>query len=95
MKFHEYLLLVAKEKECYGRNIRLGQAYFNVLRDHFPDFAQSISGSDIDPFDHDKRINLFLKYVNVNWPGNLPVDKQNHNLCPFKARTLQFDRLMN
>jgi hypothetical protein len=65
MKFEEYL---KKSMEYFLDNkkgqIRLGQAYFNMLPDAL---HASIRGTDLDPFYDDGNITSFLVYVQNNW----------------------------
>jgi len=43
--------------------MRRGQALFNAFAEIFPDKADRIRGTDIDPFYSDKRIGAFLREV--------------------------------
>ena len=50
-----------------SRHLRIGQAMFNRLYDVDPEFADSLRGSDVDPFyadDYeDERVQGFLKAI--------------------------------
>ena len=68
MTFQEYLIAVIR---CMQHNpsYRMGQCYFNVFHDHFPEHAEAITGSWLDPFHHDDRIPAFLAdiHATVKW----------------------------
>jgi hypothetical protein len=50
------------------RNIwRVGQVFFNVLRDYDPEIARQVHGTDLDPFDEDHRINGLMNYLETTW----------------------------
>jgi len=42
-------------------HLRLGQTYFNVLCDLEPEIANTIRGTEDDPFYDDKKVNAFKK----------------------------------
>lgn len=46
---------------------RVGQAYYNVLRDTRPDLAGVVQGTEDDPFYDDRRIPKFLVRVRAAW----------------------------
>jgi len=64
MTFHEFQ---KKAESNIPPRIRRGQNLFNVLHDIKPELANSIRGSEIDPFYHDKRIPLFYEWLYLNW----------------------------
>ena len=39
---------------------RKGQTYFNVLYEIYPDFANDIRGTELDPFHDDKKVKPFM-----------------------------------
>lgn len=45
------------------RQVRLGQALSDVLRDYRADLANEIIGTDLDPFYDDTRVGAFLTRV--------------------------------
>jgi len=47
--------------------LRHGQLYMNPLWDRRNDLYHSISGTDIDPFNDDKRITKFWSFLRDNW----------------------------
>jgi len=51
----EYLFLYPKW--------RYGQAFFNALYELFPNIADSIRGSNIDPFYRDDNVEKCIKYL--------------------------------
>ena len=67
-KFSDYLLEVSYS---YVRQfeLRYGQTCFNVLYLLDPDLADSIRGTDLDPFHNDNRVPEFLKRLRDEW-GN-------------------------
>ena len=60
-----------------NRGLRVGQAMFNHLYDVDPEFADSLRGSDIDPFyadDYeDERVQGFLRAIAENKGGILRI----------------------
>lgn len=67
MTFNEYIVKVMAEKVA-NPEWRLGQTYFNVLRNERPDISEQIRGDvRYDPFYQDKRINDFLGFVAQAW----------------------------
>jgi len=72
MTFAEYLHRVAYAKSEHPE-WRMGQTYFNVLREVRPDLADGtgdadgITGTTFDPFYDDDRIARFLTHVVEYW----------------------------
>lgn len=46
---------------------RMGQTYFNVLTDAWPEMAEYVRGTSIDPFHKDSLVPAFLSYVLGEW----------------------------
>lgn len=70
MTYAEYLELAQKALSWYSHGPeawRPGQTYFNVLAQNRPDLSEQIPGTALDPFHHDNRIDVFLKWVYENW----------------------------
>lgn len=65
---NEYLNLCVLTRAA-NPSWRKGQTYFNVLSNVRPDIAESIRGTDLDPFHDDSKIGEFLTYVAKVW-GN-------------------------
>ena len=42
---------------------RIGQTYFNVLLDFYPNIAEEVRGTEFDPFYQDGQIEKFLAFV--------------------------------
>lgn len=57
--FVQYLHAVHEKKEV-EKTWRMGQTYFNVLREMRPDIAERIEVTDDDPFYDDGKIGAFL-----------------------------------
>ena len=51
--------------ECKSQ--RLGQFLFNFLNEYKPDLADTIRGTDDDPFYEDSKIAAFALYLQENW----------------------------
>lgn len=66
MNFAEFLVECARRKEAHS-SWRMGQTYFNVLKEVKPAFAETIRGTFLDPFHNDNRIGDFLSHVYANW----------------------------
>ncbi len=66
MIFATYLLEVS---DAIGREPRwrVGQAFFNVLYEHKPTFADKLRGGPLDPFYNDRRLAAFLVTVQLDW----------------------------
>ena len=47
--------------------LRLGQAYYNVLFDIDPELAREINGTECDPFYRDDLIPAFLEKLGEKW----------------------------
>lgn len=62
-KFQLYLAEVRKQM-CENPEWRWGQTGFNVLRRLYPDLAENIAQTDLDPFFIDDRMPTFLKWLN-------------------------------
>ena len=43
--------------------VRLGQLYFNMLFNYYPDIANQIVGTELDTFYNDRNIPYFLKFL--------------------------------
>ncbi len=79
MTFEEYLaevdrvyLLWSGGSKSGGSNPwRLGQTYFNLLMEVRPDLAMRLTldgdRNDLDPFNSDKRIPMFLEWLEAEW----------------------------
>lgn len=67
MTYQEYFdksLSVYYEHIADGPNAwRLGQSFFNVLRDDLPELAEEIWGGDLDPFYVDGKLDKFLPWI--------------------------------
>lgn len=64
--FSEFLMEVAYH---YNANfdLRFGQAAFNVLYALDEDLANSIRGTDLDPFHDDEKLPEFLERLRSEW----------------------------
>ncbi len=62
----DYNALV-REASLRERDWRVGQAFFNVLRDTRPDLSGVVRGTLDDPFYDDSRIPRFLARVRAVW----------------------------
>mgnify|MGYP007044129973 CR=1 FL=1 len=60
----EYLIKVA-ELQKYNTLWRNGQTHFNVLSDLYPEIAEKVRGTKIDPFHNDKVLPEFLSFVEL------------------------------
>jgi hypothetical protein len=60
--FAQFLKLVADEYKKYP-NLRFGQTLYNVLHDIRPELAESIIGTENDPFYTDSQISGFISVV--------------------------------
>jgi hypothetical protein len=60
--FAYFLKLVADENLKYPK-YRIGQTMFNVLHDIMPELAESISGTENDPFYDNKLIGNFFSTI--------------------------------
>lgn len=56
----EYLL---EQSENRNKVLRKGQWLFNELSKMYPSFANTIRGTEYDPFYDDNRINKFINYI--------------------------------
>jgi hypothetical protein len=69
MKITEYYSRV----EAYSKNkdIRIGQALFNVLVAAHPKLAEAVRASALDPFHanswEDRRVIAFIDFIEDNW----------------------------
>jgi hypothetical protein len=66
MTFPEYLHVVAGRK-AMEPSWRMGQTYFNVLREERPDLANKIRATAYDPFYNDELIGDCLTYLCSHW----------------------------
>jgi len=66
MTFELYLERSARRKSLHPSE-RMGQAYFNQLREDQPEVASDVTNSEIDPFYDDNLIGEFLTYLSVVW----------------------------
>lgn len=62
MTFTSFLHTVAATL-AVNSNWRYGQTCFNVLYEYAPDLANSIRGTELDPFHDDRRVPEFLTKV--------------------------------
>ena len=58
----EYVKMVENIQEDQ-KNWRKGQTYFNVLWDMYPELADSLRGTEYDPFYRDDVVDKFLKFI--------------------------------
>ena len=70
----EFGKFIDRAESDYLRNAewRRGQAYFNRLRDDYPDIAVAVleadlAGADVDPFHRDVAIPNFLHWIADNF----------------------------
>jgi hypothetical protein len=56
---------IVKEVNAENPEWRLGQTFFNVLCDLYPEISEEIRGSKVDPFyyDNEKDLYLFFKFI--------------------------------
>lgn len=71
MTFNEYLKEVQRQFFKFP-SLRLGQTYFYVFNQLSPALARAITGSSIDPFHDDRKLEAFCSFVH-NILGDLPV----------------------
>jgi hypothetical protein len=64
--FYNYLVGVGRTMEQHPE-WRTGQAYFNELVRHHPKLAETVRGTDIDPFYNDAIIPEFLDNIAKQW----------------------------
>lgn len=62
--FNEYLCLAYGPRPPF---IRIGQALFNALCVSWPELAEKVRGSEVDPFYDDTRIDAFIAFVARWW----------------------------
>ena len=75
VSFAEYLQTVQKAQAANATKIlaeevlglRRGQIHFNVLCDLHPTLAESVRGSDLDPFYRDDLVPAFLEHIQKAW----------------------------
>jgi hypothetical protein len=68
MKWWQYLMKVTEAMKEHP-NWREGQAYFNVLRDHLPEMANRIRGTEFDPFYREgDDLDVFREWVSLQLP---------------------------
>jgi hypothetical protein len=71
MSYQEYVTAVTAASDAHP-SWRLGQAYFNVLADANPALADSIRGSDLDPFYNDDVLPALVVWLQGSWPHQTP-----------------------
>lgn len=67
-RYREYLEY-AEEYYRSEPTQRIGQAYANALSDLYPDMANELIGTDLDPFHNDSRLHEFLEAVEEQLDG--------------------------
>lgn len=67
LTYEQFVEKVAKVQQSPNVQWRYGQAYFNVLTSVRSDIAESLRGSLLDPFHHDKVSNETEKFVKSRW----------------------------
>jgi len=68
VSFAEYLQTVQKAQAANrNKTLRRGQIHFNVLCDLHPTLAESVRGSDLDPFYRDDLVPAFLEHIQKAW----------------------------
>ena len=60
------LKLFSKTMEIH-KNMRYGQALFNALYILNEELANEIRGTELDPFHNDRRVDMFLNYLEKEW----------------------------
>lgn len=63
--FAEYLVKVTRYRQDYP-DLRVGQAFFNVLYCYYPDIADKIRGTKNDPFYKEDAVELAL-FLDLVW----------------------------
>ncbi len=66
MKISEYWIKVVQQFED-NPSWRLGQTYFNVLREYKPGLAAKVHASPYDPFYDDSKLPGFFEFVVLHW----------------------------
>jgi hypothetical protein len=66
MSYFQYIAEVMRVKDG-NPDWRMGQTYFNVLRQYRPDLSEQVRATKLDPFHIDSRIDAFLEFVSENW----------------------------
>jgi hypothetical protein len=59
---------------------RDGQLYMNLLYDAYPELHELVSGSCVDPFYNDTRLDAFFMFLSVNWNTAYAVNSYNRRL---------------
>ena len=62
-EFSEFCLAINDKTKNMSKDMRHGQLLFNLLHERFPDVANSIRGTSIDPFYRDENIKVCLNYI--------------------------------
>ena len=57
----EEFLALSFQKKRHNPDLRIGQAVFNLAFELFPEWAEMIRSSDVDPFFLDEKVEDFLK----------------------------------
>jgi hypothetical protein len=60
------IVVTACETIAKNHFLRYGQALFNTLYERYPELANKITGTDIDPFYKDTNIDKFLSFLYDN-----------------------------
>jgi hypothetical protein len=63
MKIEDFVRMVANADARLCGSMRLGQVLFNVLWQVDREAADSVTGTEVDPFHRDDRIKDFLLYL--------------------------------
>jgi hypothetical protein len=67
ISFQGYLQIVCRWYADQAPDWRLGQTYFEVLKEQHPTLAAELSGTPWDPYDDDRRLPFFLETVHAKW----------------------------
>lgn len=63
MKIEDFVQMITNADATFCGNVRLGQSLFNSLWKINQETANSIIGTEVDPFCRDDRIKGFLVYL--------------------------------
>lgn len=58
-------IITAENRRYASPSERMGQAYFNALREVRPDLASQITGTEFDPFYNDSVMGAFMTVLAV------------------------------
>ena len=71
MSFHQFVEAVFKAMDD-NPEWRQGQTLFNVYAKYFPEKAEQLRGSRVDPFYRDENVSEAWDFIGKNWDN--PVD---------------------